>query len=172
VPDFSWTPAAVTELKRRFYLGESYSQIGRGLGCSRSAAISKAQRLGLERIEAAAPKPVGGRPPASRTPASRPVVSTVTGMVNSGAGSSPRAPSIPRVERAYASALTLLELGARQCRWPVGPETGLHQLFCAAPTAEDASYCARHNGHGPGTAHSTYQPVSKSELIRSLRRYS
>lgn len=46
---------------------------------------------------------------------------------------------------------TILELGFRECRGPVG--NNRPQLFCAAPTAERESYCPScrnkyYSGHG------------------------
>ncbi|WP_374570999.1 GcrA family cell cycle regulator [Phenylobacterium sp. J426] len=72
-------------------------------------------------------------------------------------------------------AATLTELGAHQCRWPLGKMLDPVHLFCGEPLDEERdttrpAYCAAHMAR----AHQPAQPKKKAaaaELARSLRRY-
>lgn len=50
-----WSDATIERLRAGIVAGESYGEIAKAIGCSRSAAIGKANRLGLVGGRAAAP---------------------------------------------------------------------------------------------------------------------
>ena len=65
---------------------------------------------------------------------------------------------------------TVLTLGARMCKWPIGDPSSDEFTFCGRRSSEDGPYCVEH-------ARVAYQPQqtkkksSTTELARSLRRY-
>jgi GcrA cell cycle regulator len=65
---------------------------------------------------------------------------------------------------------TVLTLGARMCKWPIGDPSSDEFTFCGRRNSEDGPYCQDH-------ARLAYQPQqskkksSSTELARSLRRY-
>ena len=52
-----------------------------------------------------------------------------------------KAPKTEAVRPALDNAITIMELGARTCRAPVGHAVGRDQLFCGQTTDESQSYC-------------------------------
>jgi GcrA cell cycle regulator len=65
---------------------------------------------------------------------------------------------------------TVLTLGARMCKWPIGDPSSDEFTFCGRRSSDDGPYCVEH-------ARVAYQPQqskkksSSNELARSLRRY-
>lgn len=136
---FDWTDTAIESLKAKVAERLPASVIAADLGVSRNAIIGKAHRLGLAM----------GRPNVvkrQRSPEFR---------VRK--RESQRRPEyrLHRQERERDAAircepepnarnLTVLELEANDCHWPV---TGDHPfLFCGHPIVEGKPYCAHHCG--------------------------
>lgn len=170
----SWTDERVETLKKLWQEGHSASQIAKQLGgVTRNAVIGKVHRLGLSgRAAPSTPsrplfKP--SRPARPVQPANpqvfarRPEVMTPR----------PAAPSVPAVVTTYVEApgtATVLTLGNRMCKWPIGDPTSDDFSFCGRRANDGIPYCTEH-------ARVAYQPSQKkkvgtgSELSRSLRRY-
>ena len=178
----SWTDERVETLKKLWQEGHSASQIAKQLGgVTRNAVIGKVHRLGLSgraapsqptrplykparpaRPAAAAspvhnerPAPVHGTPMARREPViSRPVISQ---------------PIVPYIEEPGTA--TVLTLGAKMCKWPIGDPSSDSFSFCGRRSDDGTPYCVEH-------ARVAYQPSQKAkkrdtgtDLSRSLRRY-
>ncbi len=179
----SWTDERVETLKKLWQEGHSASQIAKQLGgVTRNAVIGKVHRLGLSGRAAPSqptrplykparpPRPVshshgGGHgahgsghstPVARRTEPviSRPVIST---------------PVVPYVEAPGTA--TVLTLGAKMCKWPIGDPSSDSFSFCGRRADDGTPYCVEH-------ARVAYQPSQKTkkrdtgtDLSRSLRRY-
>lgn len=105
-----------------------------GGGCTRSAVLGRARRLGLEKLSrhdpassmrkrATAPRPIVINPSMPWIPDVPPVIDTL----------------IPFVQRK-----TLLTLGPRDCRWPVGDPQAEDFFYCGAEKSGNGSYCAAH----------------------------
>lgn len=163
----SWTDERVERLKKLYAEGVSASQIAKHLGggVSRNAVIGKVHRLGLDggvrqkpsapRIRTTAPM---GRPPTSATPRPRPKPAPI-GPVHIDPfnarsvplGQRPPEPS-PEIDSApLGEPKTLLELGRRDCRWPLSKtfdEATADTLFCGQRVAlregEPTSWCKVH----------------------------
>jgi GcrA cell cycle regulator len=76
--------------------------------------------------------------------------------------------AVARVEERGSA--TVLTLGARMCKWPIGDPSSDEFTFCGRRNSEDGPYCQDH-------ARVAYQPQqskkksSSNDLARSLRRY-
>jgi GcrA cell cycle regulator len=142
--NFPWTDERCDLLRKLHAEGLSFSQIGGQLGCSRNAAIGKAQRIGLEK-----------RGPAFRSNKSisaKPRGRRVRIRIVGNAVKQPRpeldlpdelAPEI------VCDPVTLLNLQSHHCRWPVSGE-GASMLFCGANKSDGSSYCAHHRARSCG----------------------
>jgi GcrA cell cycle regulator len=120
-----WTAEQDAMLTRLWAEGCSASQISHQLAStsrSRNAVIGRAHRLKLP------PRPArqSMRQPAPRKPRRFKPKATPTPMIN----------GEPTMRQ-----LTLMQLKASSCRWPIGDSPF---LFCARTVAERRSYCLHH----------------------------
>ncbi len=171
----SWTDERVETLKKLWQEGHSASQIAKQLGgVTRNAVIGKVHRLGLSG-RAAPSQPT--RPLYKPSRAARPAVSQPERSAH--APMPRREPALPRpvistplvpyVETPGTA--TVLTLGAKMCKWPIGDPSSDSFSFCGRVASDGAPYCVEH-------ARVAYQPSQKTkkrdggaELSRSLRRY-
>jgi GcrA cell cycle regulator len=120
----SWPAERTEELKRLWGKGVSAAQIARHLHLTKGAVIGKVHRLKLT-DRAGKPKPTAVAKPDG--PPVKPV---------------PLKPSPVRKECGPPKHLTLFELTAKTCRWPLGDSPF---TFCGNPTASDGPYCRCHS---------------------------
>lgn len=183
----SWTPDRVELLKNLYQEGLSASQIAKQLGgVSRNAVCGKVHRLGLSgRATPSKPqRTVYKAPPVPRAPhqnnglsfkgARPPVQPLVTGPGHS-PGSKPPTPVETPTTKPGSYAAPLTELGAHQCRWPLGRMLDPPGLFCGEPLDEDRDhtlppYCAEHLMRS--RPRDGAKKTSAAELARSLRRFA
>ena len=184
-----WTDERVETLKKLWLDGLSASQIAKQLGgVTRNAVIGKVHRLGLSG-RAAPSQPVGtvfkaprpARAPATAIPVARQVAPVVEAVVEAvAAPPKPKpAPAVQTQAQAPSQAIalapergsaTVLTLGARMCKWPIGDPSSDEFSFCGRRSSEDGPYCVDH-------ARVAYQPhhskkkAGSSDLARSVRRY-
>lgn len=117
--------------------GLSFSQVGRKMGCSRNAALSRARRLGIQSLRALTRFKPGARP--------RPTVTV-------------EAPApLPPAEPPIDTAVSLLAASSVHCRWPLGePASGM--MVCGAPPFTPGEpYCEAH-------ARKAYNPGARKDL--------
>lgn len=127
---FSWTTERVDQLKLLAAARMSASQIGLALDITRNAVIGKANRIGVL-INSASPKnaPRPARPVRINRFVAKPRV---------------LAPTTPVVlEAPEPLGKTLLQLKARDCRFPVTDDSPF--LFCGHPQDAVSSYCPHHH---------------------------
>lgn len=155
--DRFWTDQRVAELKRLFDNGLSNNQIAVEMDIkSRNAVIGKLHRLGLTRgsgqdakqsngargivKRAQAPKPQTQRPMEAfvRT---RPIQADTAFDVHY-IEVEKEADGITDLSIYFANRVSLLSVGADQCRWPAADD-GSATMVCGAPVCA-GSYCARH----------------------------
>ena len=186
----SWTDERVETLKKLWTEGHSASQIAKQLGgVTRNAVIGKVHRLGLSgRAAPSQPtrplykpaRPVRQAPVARQINGPTPSLQGVSASQNSINANHtrrtdqvlsrnlPSAPIIPYVE--LPGTATVLTLGAKMCKWPIGDPTSEAFSFCGRRANDGTPYCVEHGRQA-------YQPSQKkkrdtgSELSRSLRRY-
>jgi len=163
-----WVPADDALIAELWKTGHSANEIARRLsGRSRNAVIGRLHRLGMAgdaRDKPYAPKAsaAAGRRP--RPPPTTTATATPRPMPKPrSAGVAAREPAIeaadaaPRIEQigragvgklwpTPQTAVTLIDLVAASCKFPVGTKTGAAQLFCGAVReGDDGPYCPGHH---------------------------
>lgn len=150
-PQFSWTDEAVAELKRLHADGLSFGEMAIALVekfggvLSRSAAIGKSRRLKLDKwpshvSEKREPRPrrqVLTRIEAYRQRELRRRLRIQDAEDSAGL----EATDLPPETSEHA--VSLLQLEAHHCRWPIGDPQSSEFKFCGADKHEGA-YCAKH----------------------------
>lgn len=150
-----WTGDDLALLRREWGNGKSAGDIGAMLGRSRNSVIGKAFRLGLS-----------AKTPASiALPTTKPRTKTkdVPAAAAAGGSNGDRKRPVPP-----AAGVTLLDLGPRDCRFPVAGE-GRHTRFCghdvdpaASGFASRRSYCPKHGAVAVGK--------DQKRLVRQVER--
>lgn len=145
-----WTVERVEALRSMWADGMSAGEIGKELGVSRGGICGKAWRLGLpphlsttqmdqrrKSRQATKMRMNGGQfsISVSRTHAVRAAPSIVAEALSTPADDL----AIPADQRK-----TLMQLGDRDCRWPVGDTHASDFFFCAAPAEAGKPYCGPH----------------------------
>lgn len=189
----AWTDERVERLSALWLEGRSASQIAAelGEGVSRNAVIGKVHRLGLS--GRAVPPTAASAPPRVRDivlPEPRAAAEEPTGAAI--AEAAPLVPELeevvmagPAVEVAPApepitfdlpalravkdvviplsDRVTLLELGASMCRWPLGDPTKAEFRFCGCRAVGTLPYCQDH-------ARVAFQPVADRRRAERMIR--
>ncbi len=135
-----WSVAQINELVRLWGEGHSARVVGQRLERSRNAVIGKVHRLGLaKRLSTAGERKKPGRkkgnPGAFRKSRAKPPELHVVRIKPI------RAREVPPPE---ARMISLLDLGARDCRWPIGHPGEPGFAFCGARAFATFSYCEHH----------------------------
>ncbi len=180
----SWTDERVETLKKLWQEGHSASQIAKQLGgVTRNAVIGKVHRLGLSG-RAAPSQPTRPLYKPARPP--RPAVSQAQSPHSAAHATAHTAPVARRTEPVISRPVistpvvpyieepgtaTVLTLGAKMCKWPIGDPSSDSFSFCGRRSDDGTPYCVEH-------ARLAYQPSQKAkkrdggtDLSRSLRRY-
>ncbi|MFT4075020.1 MAG: GcrA family cell cycle regulator [Asticcacaulis sp.] len=174
----SWTDERVETLKKLWQEGHSASQIAKQLGgVTRNAVIGKVHRLGLSgRAAPSQPtrplyKPARPpRPAVSSAPAERPAAqATVRRTEPVLARPVINQPVVPYVEEPGTA--TVLTLGAKMCKWPIGDPSSDSFSFCGRRSDDGTPYCVEHARVAYQPSQKTKKRDSGTELSRSLRRY-
>ncbi len=155
-PSPGWSDVDVATLKRMYLEGQSATQIGKVVKRSRNAVIGKLTRLfqsgDLQRLKFARQQPrtaaIGPKPAKAQIKAA-PKLQLV--RAEPPAPEPPRppksgtaqAPHLPAAAAWMGRALTLLELGPKDCRYPVSPHDAATHLFCGEPARPGSAYCER-----------------------------
>jgi GcrA cell cycle regulator len=154
----SWTDERIERLKEMWTEGLSASQIARALGeVTRNAVIGKVHRLGLAGRAVAPrpaerPRPAAPQQPRLQTPAPR-----VAPMRAEPIAEEP-------LEPMPINAVTVADLSASVCRWPIGDPATADFRFCGRTAKYGAPYCEAH-------VRLAYQPAqSRRDRDRELVR--
>lgn len=154
----SWTDERIEVLRKLWADGMSASQIASSLGgVTRNAVIGKIHRLGLSgRVKA--PQARTNRPRAGAT-AAAPVAMTAAAKpaaaprVMAAGAVAVKVVEEPEMETApvpaevvsMSAGITLMDLSASTCRWPVGDPSVANFRFCGARCAPGDTYCRAHS---------------------------
>jgi hypothetical protein len=163
----TWNDEKIAQLRALHAENLPFSQIAAILKVGRSAAIGKAHRLGLRcritlKCKSAQQKPQPTHPKRAKRRGN------LFDIVP------PLAPDTHElIHEHVANPLTLLELQADSCRWPVVGE-GLATLFCGDTAAAGCSYCARHYrmsiASGGRTISRAAAEMGRREAARNYRK--
>lgn len=169
-----WTEPRVARLKKLWLDGLSATQIAADLkgGVTRNACIAKIHRLGLSGRAGPGGAPADMAQTARiqrRAQANPKPVRVASNAARTYAQPEPVALPPEPVVKAEPQMLTLLELPAHGCKWPIGGPTPV-QRFCGCRRSGETPYCAEHAAIGYSSA-SKLAKHSTSELVRSLRRF-
>lgn len=158
---FPWTEELIDLAKTMWMEGKSAGVIADRLGTSRNSVIGKLHRLNITNATRGVK---AYRPADERVRSVRKSRAAAKAAKNPKPVPPPRkAPTMLKPDSPPATGNKgLLDLRARDCRWPVGAATGADQRFCAAPV-EDGPYC-------PHCSRLAYAPRSASVKAKSDRR--
>lgn len=151
----SWTDERIDRLKQMWTEGLSASQIARALGeVTRNAVIGKVHRLGL-----------AGRATAPRVERPRPTPSSVPRIHVPRVAVMRAEPVVEEpLEPMPENAVTVADLSATVCRWPIGDPAQADFRFCGRTAKNGAPYCEAH-------VRMAYQPAqSRRDRDRDLVR--
>lgn len=179
---FAWNAETEAKLKR-LYIDESRSagETARALGkgCTRSAVIGKAHRLGLmvaHRKDPALPgAPAPAKAPAVKRDRQAGAINARKGRAGSSTATKPV--PVPLPAPANDTSIRLIDRHRLQCAWPLGvPSRPAEQMCCGAPVPEGASasvesYCTTHAAKAMSRAPSAPKPEAKA-YERAMRRWA
>jgi len=175
----SWTDERVETLKKLWQEGHSASQIAKQLGgVTRNAVIGKVHRLGLSG-RAAPSQPTRPLYKPARPP--RPAASAASHAERPAAQAPVRRsepvlarpvisqPVTPYVEEPGTA--TVLTLGAKMCKWPIGDPSSDSFSFCGRRSDDGTPYCVEHGRVAYQPSQKAKKRDSGADLSRNLRRY-
>ena len=166
-----WTDERVAEMFRLQDQGPTMAQIAAKLGggITRNSVISKIHRMGRSAAK------VKGKPQYKRLKRKHNGIFAPTPSVESRqrnrfkqretpvkARRSPPAAPLP-IEGLVPLALSLLDLGPTNCRWPMGDPRDDNFSFCGANRDHGCSYCPHHMAEA-------YVKHQGSKVVRPFRR--
>lgn len=173
--DSFWTDERIEQLTNLWTAGWSCSQVGRVLGCSRSAVIGKVGRLGMLRGARQPPTDPNARLQAMRGHAKNPP-HRMREYVKS--GDQRVKASVPPVRPppvAVVASAVVVSLNARVwtergsgCAWPVGTVIGADQLSCANRCEPGERYCAGHRARMHVAATGAWKADRLMRLARAV----
>ena len=165
--------ANVEKLKKLYAEGKSNGQISKAFGgaVSRNAIIGKVNRLGLKRggeyMREQSAKQTAKRQAAIAREEKKRLALKIAPAAAPSTIRPPTPPSEPP-KPPKALMLTLVELKAGQCKWPIGDDRP--QRFCGLAKADDR-YCAFHARESLPKERRDKPPLKATELARGLRRF-
>ena len=147
----TWTDERVETLKSHYEAGLSCREIAADIGVSRNAVIGKLTRLNLTRRNSDEPRPPR-RKRATKELALKPTPRQQYEMLAK-VYAKPQ-PMIPDEPIDVAHHCSLLELGDKRCRWPIGTPGADDFCFCGNAPFKGLPYC-------PGHSRLAYRPYSR-----------
>jgi len=181
----TWTDERVEQLKTLWIEGFSASQIASQLGgVTRNAVIGKIHRLGLSgrasvkpktaaaascKVEATLPEKVRVKALAKISKGGSQVRATSAVSASAALAASQSPETEAEIDRKSADIipmaryLTLPELDAHTCRWPIGDPQSPDFRFCGAPTEPGQVYCV-------SCARKAYEPKLERRNSRAMLR--
>ena len=168
-----WPSEKVAELTRMWLAGSTATEIGVAIGVTRNAVIGKVQRLGLQRdpILTAINHKRNSKKQGGNSPVLMRGVSAARKIKERKSRAKPKLVCVS-VEDENVPTKTLMEMGPRECRWPIGDAPdgrAAEQRFCGGKTLKNCTYCTR---HGIKAYDQDTKKRSEDELFRSVRRWA
>lgn len=159
---FHWSERAVGTLTKMAADGCSASEIGRAIGASRNAVIGKIHRLDGVSLKGRTGKNVivsAPRRPAVRKP--KPVAV---------ARKAPAAEHVAAII-IYRGAVSILDVGEFECRWPVGGEKA-GMMCCGKPIDPECvrKFCPEHYRQSCGEGTASERAAAPTSLLNPMKR--
>lgn len=164
----------VAKLKKLYAEGYSNGQISKAFGgaVSRNAIIGKVNRLGLKRggeyMREQSAKQSAKRQAAVAREEKKALQAKLAQSSTAPSTIRPPTPPSEPPKPPKALMLTLVELKAGQCKWPIGDDRP--QRFCGMAMA-DERYCAFHARESLPKERRDKPPLKATELARVQRRF-
>ena len=136
----TWTPERIEQLRSCIGSGMTCSQIAAAIGVSRNAVIGKIHRLGLSSGRPAGASARANCPPRarhSRGPTQRRLLRLAYAQAAIDE-------TLPDISVISAHPCSLVDIAARQCRWPIGDPASTNVLFCGNDAINGFTYCVGH----------------------------
>ena len=152
----SWTDERIEVLRKLWAEGMSASQIASSLGgVTRNAVIGKIHRLGLSgRVKAPQARPGRSRGATAAAPVAMAAPKPAAAPRVMAAGAlAVKVVEEPEMETApepaqvvpLSAGITMMDLSASSCRWPVGDPSAANFRYCGARAAPGDTYCRAHS---------------------------
>lgn len=159
-----WAETDDAALRKMAIDNATAEKIGRVLGKSRSAVAGRARRIGVH-LKGHLYQRMSETPTKIHTHSWSPneVVTPVKRAIRV-AQARARVAALEPASR--SGGMTMMELRAHHCRWPIGDPRDPNFSFCGELRADEGPYCTEHRARA-------YQPAKASEkqMARGLRRY-
>lgn len=145
----TWDDERIETLRALWTDGQTASQIGEVLGCTRNAVIGKVHRLGItrdlsiNRQEAVATAEAPHHERAARIAQQRNPQHLMEQAKLVAELAAKWVPGRPTHRKGYK---TIFQLGPRDCRWPIGEKYESARMFCGNRAVPGKSYCSEHWG--------------------------
>ena len=136
----TWTAERIEQLRACIGSGMTCSQIAAAIGVSRNAVIGKIHRLGLSSGRPAGVSARTNCPPRarhSRGPTQRRLLRLAYAQAAIDE-------TLPDISVISAHPCSLVDIAARQCRWPIGDPASTDFLFCGNDAINGFTYCVGH----------------------------
>lgn len=140
-----WTPEEVAQVTKLWVEdGLSYGEIGKVMGKTRNAVLSKINRLKLPpRIHARVTKKTEAKPHGQK---GQPKVNAIVAATRARIAPPPEPfDAETDIGIDVTRRVGIMDLTSHTCHWPVGADTGAKQMFCGCRKGRDAGpYCMEH----------------------------
>jgi GcrA cell cycle regulator len=145
VKNFEWTDEAVAFLRDMLDAKRTFREIAGELGCTRNAAIGKANRLGLSGTSIKPGPHWAGKTlpislPKPKRVRARPQPSTPAAVI-----AFPIKRAEPPAPFSEGEGVELMALERKHCRWPLGAKMQVSTRFCGHDKRAGSSYCDHHH---------------------------
>lgn len=136
--NFDWTDEAIARLRDMLDGNATFREVAAELGCSRNAAIGKANRLGLRGNSA-------GKPRAEVSPKPKRIRARQKPSIPAAVIAFPIKRAEPAPAFVEGEGVALMDLERKHCRWPLGAKLAVTTRFCGHDKRAGSSYCDHHH---------------------------
>jgi GcrA cell cycle regulator len=136
--NFDWTDEAIARLRDMLDGNATFREVAAELGCTRNAAIGKANRLRLRGNWT-------GKPRAEVSPKPKPIRARQKPSIPAAVISFPIKRAEPAPAFVEGEGVALMDLERKHCRWPLGAKLAVTTRFCGHDKRVGSSYCEHHH---------------------------
>ncbi len=143
----SWTDEKIEKLKKLWKKGLTTVEIGKELGISKNAVVGKAHRLKLESRPSPIKKAVDKKPITPENKVEAKPTKSAKVKEQPKAKEKPQPQTQPKEKEKIIppeNMVTLMDVTATSCRWPIGDPQDPDFHFCDKEAVEGRPYCLMH----------------------------